>query len=458
MKANIYDIVIIGSGISGLSLGHFISKADKDFSQVILEKKSRVGGAIRTFRQDGFLAEYGPHGFLDNIEESRELLEDYKDSLRIQKASLNSFVRYLCLDGKLNLIPQSPPKIIRSPILPVSAKLRVLSDLWKAPLQGEPSVSEWVEYRFGKRILPFADAVLTGTYAGDFEKLSIDAVMPALRRMEFEAGSVLKGVIRQKKQSKKASDGLPSMVSFQGGIEELTQCMGEKLAPLTGHPVTSLKRQGNEWEIKTTQKTFYAKTAVVALNINQALELLKSLEPPPVMAVPEARIANILLGFDASAEIPFGFGYLAPRGEKRFTLGSLFSTHMFPGRAPAQTQMIEVLVGGILYPERVNLDDEELVSKALEDVGQLIKLPKPPVFKRVIRSDIGIPQLEIGHKRLTDYKERLENNHPGLSILGFGWNGIGMNDMIRESKKLAGKILDGKKLSDTPEKAKGIYF
>ena len=106
------------------------------------------------------------------------------------------------------------------------------------------------------------------------------------------------------------------------------------------------------------------------------------------------------MGFGESAEIPFGFGYLAPEQEKRFALGALFSTHMFPGRAPKGHMLLEALVGGRRHPEKLELDDDVLIQKAYADLRQLIHLPDPPVFTKVLRSDHGIPQLEIGYPGL----------------------------------------------------------
>ena len=201
MENNI-DILIIGGGLSGLTVAHFLHKFNPEAKISILEKSSRAGGAIKSFHQDGYLAEWGAHGFLDNVEASRELLVDTGLDKEAQKAPLDDFVRYICLNGKLNLIPQNPKRIIRSGLVPLSAKLRVLADLWKKPRQEEQTVAAWAAYRFGTGLLPFVDAVLTGTYAGDLNRLSIDAVFPGIRRLELEKGSVIRGLLQKKRAAK----------------------------------------------------------------------------------------------------------------------------------------------------------------------------------------------------------------------------------------------------------------
>jgi len=210
------DIAIIGAGLSGLATAHFINKIRPDLDVQIFEKSKRIGGAIQTHIQDGFIAEAGPHGYLDNVDESRELLNDLNIDQHIRKASLNNFIRYLCLKGRLFPIPQHPLKIIKSDIMPFWSKVRVLGDFIKKPVESEQTIADWAQHRFGKAMLPFIDAVITGTFAGDISKLSIDAVYPGFRKLEKEYGSVIKGFFKSKKTRKKK--GLPAMTNFRQGM------------------------------------------------------------------------------------------------------------------------------------------------------------------------------------------------------------------------------------------------
>ena len=73
---NSIETLIIGGGLSGLTVAHFLQKYRPRAKITILEKGVTPGGAIRSFQQEGFLAEWGAHGFLDNVEASRELLRD----------------------------------------------------------------------------------------------------------------------------------------------------------------------------------------------------------------------------------------------------------------------------------------------------------------------------------------------------------------------------------------------
>ncbi len=461
------DTIIVGGGLSGLAVGHFLKKKKKNAEFLILEKGERPGGAVESLHDQGYLAEWGPHGFLDNSEASCEILADTGLEYEAQKAPLGRFVRYICLNGELRLIPQSPQKIIASNLLPLTAKLRVLADLWKKPLLGEQTVARWVEHRFGPALLPFADAVFTGTYAGNFEKLSIDATMPGVRGLELRSGSVLRGLLGKLKEKKKRNGSpkkeLPSMVSFSRGMGRLVEGLAEGLPVRCHSPVVRIGRSEGGFEVETEGNRYSCRSLVLALSANQGLKLLHEAafteEPPPVARLGQARIANVVLGFAAErAEIPFGFGFLAPESEKRFALGALFSTHMFPGRAPDGHVMLEALVGGRRHPERLELDDAELIERTCDDLSRLLPLPEPPVYARVLRPKHAIPQLELGHQGLLAWRDKLQQQVPGLFVCGFGWEGIGINDMTKTGKRLAAELAAGQNDGTEETEVKKIYF
>lgn len=469
MKTRNVDVLIAGAGLSGLSVANFLKAAQPDMSLVVLEKSERPGGAILSHSEEGYLAEWGAHGFLDNCEESRKLVSLAGLEGEMEKAPLGKFVRYVCLNGRLNMIPQNPKKILLSNLVPFWAKLRVLADLWKKPLQGEPSVAEWVAYRFGRSILPFADAVFTGTYAGDIERLKIDAVMPGVRKLELQHGSLVRGLLHKRKEAKKNSPtakgiSLPAMTSFKAGMARFPQGLAAGLRLndelFYRTEVTRIKPSENGWEVATTQHHIHCRNLVLALPINNALSLLDKvdeLQSPPMAEVPEARIATIALGFTDKAEVPFGFGYLAPESEKRFALGTLFSSHMFPGRSPKGHILMEALVGGRRHPDRLELDDETMISRVYEDLSQLLALPEKPCFAHVMRPRAGIPQLEQGYPGLLSWLEKIHENK-GLHVCGFGWHGIGINDMTKEASKVAENILRDTRPGQSEAEVKKVYF
>ncbi len=462
-----HDVLIIGAGLSGLSVARFLRDKRPELKLLLLEKNNHPGGAIRSHSEEGYLSEWGAHGFLDNCLESRVITHLAGLSQEIEKAPLARFVRYICLHGNLNLIPQTPPKIIKAPLVPSSAKLRVLADLWKKPLPGEPTVADWVEHRFGKALLPFADAVFTGTYAGDINKLTIDSVMAGVRDLEREHGSVIRGLWKKQRAKRKEGEekkGLPAMTSFNAGMGRLPQGLADTFEAnreiMYRTPVKEIQQTEDGWQVLTSQNNFTSHHLVLALPINTSLSLLtgiNEISSPPTGEVTEAHIATVALGFTEEAKIPFGFGYLAPESEQRFALGALFSSHMFPGRAPEGHQLMEALVGGRRHPERLQMDDDTLIQETYRDLAQLMDLPSPPSFARVLRPTSGIPQLEAGYPALLSWRRKLHADWNTLHVCGFGWKGIGINDMTKEAWQAAKRILSNR-LQEEENELKGVYF
>ena len=461
------DTIIIGAGLSGLTIAHKLRTSCYGHSFTLLEKSDSTGGVIRSHRENGFIAEIGPHGFLDNCRESNDILEECDLHSECIKSPLKKFVRYIMMDGELQMIPQTPMKIALAPLIPWSAKLRVLNELWKKPLSGQPSVAKWVNHRFGPALLPFADAVFTGTYAGDMNKLTIDSVMPGARKLEREHGSLIRGLLAKARNVKKQKTGkpqkfkMPAMTSFPQGMERLPQKLTQYLSVddnlFLNCKVNKITRENHRWLVETNRGIFLAENLALAVPTNTAISLLKDFEPP-LDNVPEASILTVVFGFGPGSSLPPGFGYLIPEQEKRFSLGTLFSSNMFPGRAPANHILFETLIGGRRHPERLNLSDEELIANAFEDVKDVLPLKGEPVYTKVLRPWGTIPQLEKGYPDLLNWREQLTASLPGLHICGFGWEGIGLNDMMKYGVKVAEAIREGTQGKRRDAQVKGIYF
>jgi len=461
------DTIIIGGGLTGLTVAHRLRYINPHHHFLILEKEGRTGGAIQSCHDQGFVAEIGPHGFLDNCPESRQILMETGLNTETIKAPLIDFVRYVYLNSKLNLIPQTPAKILMAPLIPISAKFKIMGDLFKPPLGGEPTVAKWVNYRFGPALLPFVDAVYTGTYAGDYNKLTIDSVMPGVRALEKEHGSVIRALLKKKGKKKingekKVKFQMPAMTSFPTGMHRLPEKLTEQLSPgknlLLSTEVTAIEQKENGWKVHSSKGFFTATNLVIALPVNPALQLLKKIDAElPEKSVPESRIASVIFGFNRGETVPPGFGYLTPECENRFTLGSLFSSNMFPGRAPEKNIAFETLVGGRRHPEKLELDDTTLIQKAFEDVREILNLPNKPAYTKVLRSKWGIPQLERNYPHLLKWKDNLTRRHKDIHICGFGWGGIGLNDMMKSGSQVAEVILSSVR-APREEAVKGVYF
>ena len=253
------------------------------------------------------------------------------------------------------------------------------------------------------------------------------------------------------------------MTSFPGGMGRLPQRLAESLQPgrdlLLNCGVLAIRKIESGWEVESDHGSHQARNLVLALPINPSLALLRTFTATmPQNTVPEARIVTIALGFGPGSTLPPGFGYLAPEQENRFCLGALFSSNMFTERAPQGHILLEALVGGRRHPERLALDDATLLRQALADLRELLPLQGEPVYAKVLHPRGGIPQLEAGYPALLNWRDQLMRDHQGLFIHGFGWEGIGLNDMIKSATRVAEAIRENAGTGKEEAPVKGIYF
>src|SRR5580692_12871344 len=120
-------VVIVGAGLSGLSLAYRLHCARPDVRITILEKSSRPGGNIWTERLNGFQVETGPNGFLDAKPSTLQLCRDLGLGEKLIPASEGSRKnRYLFWNGKLRALPGSFWSFLTNGILSWRGKLNLL--------------------------------------------------------------------------------------------------------------------------------------------------------------------------------------------------------------------------------------------------------------------------------------------------------------------------------------------
>ncbi len=447
-------IVIIGGGISGLSLAYLLINKRPDTELIVLESSDRPGGKVWTERTDGFVCEAGVNGFLDNKKGTIMLAEML--GLVPLRSSDSARKRYVYFNNRLNLIPDTPPKIFLSSFLSLRARLRMIGEYFvpKKELEDE-SVESFVTRRVGREFFEkLLDPMVTGIYAGDPSRLSIRSCFPKVYELEKKYGGLIKGFISLAKESKRAGKKVEAgpggtLHSFRGGmftlIEYLKQCIGTRIK--TGAHVKGIERKKDYYlvhckdgNIYETEKVVFAVPAYEASNILLGFDknlslLLKDIPYPPLSVV--------ALGFrkeDIKIDTEY-FGFLIPGKEKRKILGCLFDSSIFPNRAPEGHVLLRCMVGGARAPELALLDDKELSDIVLEELDIITGLRAEPVFKRIFRHEKAIPQYIIGHsKRLQDI-ERILSRHRGLYLTGNAYRGVAMNDCIANSAELAGRIL-----------------
>jgi len=111
-------------------------------------------------------------------------------------------------------------------------------------------------------------------------------------------------------------------------------------------------------------------------------------------------------------------------------LGVLFSSSVFPGRAPEDHVTLTAFVGGTRQPELAALAREALVALVREELTDLLGAFGEPVFQHVAIWPRAIPQYVLGYGRWLDILDQVEAANPGLALAGSYRDGVSLGDAI----------------------------
>ncbi|KAI8053255.1 hypothetical protein BDF22DRAFT_683574 [Syncephalis plumigaleata] len=208
-------IVVLGGGISGLSVAYHLLRLSPHTRVTLVEAKHRVGGWIesRTVneRSDSILCETGPRTLrpagragLATLQLVKELKLD-DQLVVIPRTSLAAKNRFIYGNHRLHLM--RPWSILQS-----SYMRPLLWSMTKEPFRTSPnaiqtvtatataamedeSIRDFISRRFSPIVADrIVSAVVSGIYAGDISELSARACLGQLWHMERKYGSILRGL------------------------------------------------------------------------------------------------------------------------------------------------------------------------------------------------------------------------------------------------------------------------
>ena len=454
------NVVIVGAGISGLSAAYRLLQAVPGVTLTVLEQGARAGGTVWTERAAGFQVETGANGFLDTKPTTLSLCRDLGlDDRLIPGSEAAAKHRYLFLGDKLRPLPGSLLSFLGSDLLSWRGKLGLICERFRSrPTHDrDESIDAFARRRAGKEAAEvFADALVTGIYAGDPTLLSVKATFPRLAALERAHGSVIKGLAktaRQRRAEARASGEVYQrpgrMWSFREGLRVLIEALREYLGGrlLLGVGVRSVRRgEGARWVIAAEGKDQWTADAVVlACPAYRQAGLLADLDPElaeQVSAIAYNRVAVIALGY-RHADVPGGldgFGFIAPQRLRRDVLGVQWCSSIFPDRAPPETVLLRAMCGGWHRAEVAGWDEARLLDAVRAELRAAMAITANPVFHRVIRWDRAIPQYHLGHQERVARIEARAARHAGLFLGGNAYHGVALNDCTEQGELLAGRL------------------
>lgn len=443
-------VLVIGGGIGGLTAAFRL--AESGMAVQLLEASPRVGGVIETVSGDNWLFELGPNTITTAEPTLLSLIHDAGLDDEVLTSGSAGSRRYIVRGGRPVPVPMSPPSLLVSPLISWSGKLRAASEPFipqrRATSGAEESVAAFVRRRLGPELLDYAvGPFVSGIYAGDPERLAIRHVMPRLVEMESKSGSLLKGAIAARpRRSTGAPRHRARMISFPGGLQtlpdRLTLRLGDRV--VTNAAVTRLESMPGGWRAHWirpdgTATHHDAGQVILAVDARTTARLIGA---PDLADLPHAGVRVATLGFrrDAVGHPLDGFGLLSPRVEPFRLLGVLFTSSIFPGRAPADHVALTVIAGGATDPGVLNLSEDDFMALILGELRRLLDVRDRPNYQATRTWPMTLPQYEIGHQRYLDRAIGLERQHPGLHLLGSWRGGVSVPDRVRMAHELASRL------------------
>ncbi len=449
---------MIGGGISGLATAFRLKQAGLDV--VLLEKSHDLGGAIRTRQLGEFLMDCGPNSTLETSPEIAQFVEAIGLGESRIYANEDASRRYILRDARLHALPMSPAQFVKTPIFSAKGKLRLFAEpfIARRTSDEDETVAAFVQRRVGKEFLDYAINPFTaGVYAGDPGKLSIRSAFAKIYNLEHEYGSLVMGAIKGARARRKLGETAKTkarLFSFKHGMGELIDALGTHLKSniQTGCTITDIRASESrevEYEISGQKngEDFTVTTDSVVLTTPAAVTstLLRDLDSQlaaDLNAITYPPVAVLFLGFKGPVQCrPLdGFGFLVPEVEKRKILGCIWSSTIFPGRAPEGGAALTIFAGGMRQPEIAGLADAELIDTVLAELGELLDLQTKPDLVEIQRWPRAIPQYELGHQQKMLAVERFEETHPGIFLSGNYRNGISIGDCVLQSGRIADTV------------------
>lgn len=440
------NIFIIGGGISGLSVLHFLKKkyADQpDISIQLLERSSQPGGTIKTIVHPLGLFECGPNGFLGSKETTLQLIREIGLESSLIAANPQAKKRFLFIKKRLHEIPTGLVSLLKFEPLPFFDKLRLPLEMFvSCGYNPEESVYDFGTRRFGENFAKiFLDPLVSGIYAGDAQKLHLKSAFPKIFDLEQKYGSILKGFFHSRRRAvhEPSSWGAGHLLSLLAGMSQLTNRLFEiyKDSIFLNEEVQVISGNQSRFVIHTNRGVFHADEIFVCVPAHNAEAMLKDFnselaeELKKIFYVPVA-VVGLVYKRSSFDSLPQGFGYLIPRTENRSALGVVFDSQVFSGRAREGHELFRVMIGGASYSEVLRKTEGELITMAREEIFSTLALRQGelPVETFVKVWPRAIPQYNVGdistRTTLTMEANKINNFHIVSNFLG----GVSLNDCI----------------------------
>ena len=452
------DVLIIGAGISGLSLAWWLTR--QGLGVEVWEADKRIGGKIQTNQSDdGYITEQAASMLMNFRPEVTDLLrETGLETAKISRLAQAEARRYLLHNDQLTALPMHPGAMLFSPLWSLGGKLRLFLEPFIPPRYArDESVSEFISRRLGREMLEKAmEPFVAGTLAADPDLASAGACLPRLTALERKYGSITAGILVNRLLRRRTACRAETF-SFRGGmktlVETLARAPGVQIS--TSYKVKGIIRTSKGWQVTATtpdgQRNLDVPQVVLTVPAPHAASLVSPLDNELaglLRGIQYAPVNIVHTGFDRAAigHALDGIGFLAPRNAGRKShqalTGNLWMSSLFPNRAPEKKFLLSSYIGGARSPEIQHWDEEKCLQTTLSSLGNLLGIKADPEMVRIDRHAQALPLYHGQHQARIQAMASHLRHLPGLYLEANYRGGVSVRDRIARSQIVAKQILD----------------
>ena len=447
--------IVIGGGITGLVAAYRLQQAG--IRVTLLEKTARVGGCIRTVKQDGFLMEDGPDSFVARKPAARMLCEEL--GLELQGTLPQPHRAYILRRGSLiplpdgfsGLVPSKLGPFLKTPLLSARGKLRLMLDFVVPPRRREEdeSVASFFRRRIGREAFQeLVEPLIGGISGGNPEELSLKAAFPQLREAEKKRRSLIRAL-------QAISPGDDAFLTIKGGIESLPRAICARLQDVRLlSPVHSVEK-GTGTEFVVCLKSgdrLVANAVAIATPARTAFRILHRLNSEIAtcrssLCYNPVAIAHLAYDSIDGARPLDAYGYIVPRKERRNIAACTWTSSKLPGRAPRDKTLLRVFLARAFGHDSRDLSAPELIDHVMEELRLTLGIGTAPILTRVWRWYRSSIRLNVGQMASIDRLRHQLETDSTLTICGASVGKYGLSDCILDAERSARLLIQSGRFS-----------
>jgi len=436
-------VAVVGGGISGLAAAWELREA----ADATLFEPGPLGGCIRTTPFNGKPIDEGADSFITRVPEAVNLCRQLGIESELVAPSAgrtllwwNGRLRRIP-DGLVLGVPSQLPSLVTSGILSPRGLARAALDL-VLPSRRSPdglTVRELVAERFGYEVADrLVDPLVGSIHAGWTGQLGAAEVVPQLVAAAEQSRSLMRALRRNG-----TAFGEPLFLAPQMGMGRLVSKLVDRLnksgTTFVPHAVHSIQASDSGIVVEPMGECFDA--MVLATPARAAGEVLGKACPDvksQLTQVPTASVALVTVairGIDLPREVN---GFLVPRETGGLLTACSFGSNKWPHWAGADHSVVRLSTGRYGDEAALELDDEELSGRLIEELSEAVGSTVIPVDVRVSRWSNTFPQYLPGHATtIARVEKSLERQLPVMALGGSSYGGIGIPACIASGKSAA---------------------